>query len=144
MRATSTTTCLLLVLLALGGCSVGQPDTPMKAYRTFHGHAQRGLSQRDEQDLQKAYAALSQGTQQTLAKRAQQVSEASGGTVKPEPLALFFANVPPPPDVTEVSLVRQEGDEATVLVRSSGGTSEVRMVREPSGWKVDLSASLQP
>lgn len=144
MRPTATMTWLLLALLALGGCSRFQPDSPVGAYTAFHQQVQKGLGQRDTSELKKAYATLSQPTQKALEERAKQVSESSGGTVKPEPLALFFANVLPPPDVQEVSLVSQEGNEATVLVRSTGKTSEVRMVREPSGWKVDLSASLQP
>ncbi|RKH57919.1 hypothetical protein [Corallococcus llansteffanensis] len=137
MRPLATTTWLLFALLALGGCNRLQPDSPVGAYQTFHRHVQRG-------ELPKAYAGLSQPTQQVLKARAQQVSDASGGMVKPEPLALFFANVPAPPDVQEVTLLRQEGDEATVVVRSAGRSGEVRMVREPSGWKVDFSASPQP
>lgn len=126
---------LALVLLGLGGCN--RQDTPQGAYRAFHDSVRKG-------EQRAAWAVLSKSTQDTLAERARAVGEASGGTEKPEPQDLFFANVPPPPDVTEVSLVREEGDKATVLVRSPGSTHEVRMVREPSGWKVDLSASLQP
>ncbi len=126
---------VLVLLVGLGGCN--RVSTPQDAYRFFHQQVRKGV-------LTKAWEVLSKPTQDLLAERARAVSAASGGTEKPEPLALFFANVPPPPDVTEVSLVREEGNEATVLVRSPGGNHEVRMVREPSGWKVDLSASLQP
>jgi hypothetical protein len=126
---------LALVLLGLGGCH--RQDTPQGAYKVFHDKVRKG-------ELREAWAVLSKPTQDALTERARAVGEASGGTEKPEPLALFFANVPPPPDVTEVSLVREEGDKATVLVRSPASSHEVRMVREPSGWKVDLSASLQP
>jgi hypothetical protein len=134
MRPLATTTWLLFALLALGGCNRLQPDSPVGAYQAFHRHVQRG-------ELPKAYAGLSAPAQQALKQKAQRVSEASGGMVKPEPLALFFANVPVPPDVEEVTLLRQEGDAATVAVRSAGRSSEVRMVKEPSGWKVDISAS---
>ncbi|WXH31322.1 hypothetical protein WA016_05298 [Myxococcus stipitatus] len=138
MRLTATTTWLLaLLLVGMGGCNQPRFGTPQDAYTSFHRLVKRG-------ELRAAWGALSQPTQEALTKRAQAVSDASGGAVKAEPLGLFFANVPPPPDVTEVSLVREAGNEATVLVRSSGNTHEVRMVREPSGWKVDLSASLQP
>ncbi|GEN06413.1 hypothetical protein MFU01_14500 [Myxococcus fulvus] len=138
MRPTATTPWLLaLLLVGMAGCNQPRFGTPQDAYTSFHRLVKRG-------ELRQAWGALSQPTQAALQKRAQAVSDASGGAVKAEPLGLFFANVPPPPDVTEVSLVREAGDEATVLVRSSGSTHEVRMVREPSGWKVDLSASLQP
>ncbi|NVJ06963.1 hypothetical protein HUW63_17135 [Myxococcus sp. AM001] len=127
----------LVLVLGLGGCNRPRFGTPQDAYTSFHRLVKRG-------ELQQAWGALSKPTQDALAQRAQVVGAASGGEEKPEPLALFFANVPPPPDVTEVSLVREEGDVATVLVRAGGNSHEVRMVREPSGWKVDLSASLQP
>ncbi len=138
MRLSATMPWLVaLVLLGLGGCNRPRFGTPQDAYTSFHRLVKRG-------ELQQAWGVLSKPTQDALAQRAKVVGEASGGEEKPEPMALFFANVPPPPDVTEVSLVREEGDEATVLVRAAGSSHEVRMVREPSGWKVDLSASLQP
>jgi hypothetical protein len=126
---------LALLLLGLGGCD--RQNSPQKAYQFFHQKVQKG-------ELKEAWGVLSKPTQDALAERAKAVGKAAGGAEQPEPMEYFFANVPPPPAVTEVSLVREEGNEATVLVRSSGRTHEVRMVREPSGWKVDLSASLQP
>ncbi|XXF76644.1 hypothetical protein P2318_26840 [Myxococcaceae bacterium GXIMD 01537] len=128
---------LLMALLALGACNRPRFDTPVDAYSSFHRLVQRG-------ELKQAYAVLSQPTRDVLNDRAQKVSQASGGAVKPEPISLFFANVLPPSDVTGVTLLREEGDVATVRVFSSGQSSEVRMVKEPSGWKVDLTASLQP
>lgn len=134
----SATPLLLLALLALGGCNRDRYDTPEHAYTSFHRKVQR-------REFSKAYAALSEQTRAALASRAEAVAQASGGAVKPEPQALFFANVPPPADVTGVKLMRSEGDAAVVQVLSSSNPpSEVRMVREPSGWKVDLTASLQP
>ncbi|MCY1020695.1 hypothetical protein [Pyxidicoccus sp. MSG2] len=138
MRLTVTMPWLVaLVLLGLGVGGCNRQDTPQGAYRAFHEGVRKG-------DERAAWAVLSKSTQDALTERARVVGEASAGSEKPEPQDLFFANVPPPPDVTEVSLVREEGDTATVLVRSPGSNHEVRMVREPSGWKVDLSASLQP
>jgi hypothetical protein len=138
MRLSATPLLLLLTLLSLVGCNRERYDTPQNAYTSFHRKVQR-------REYDKAYAALSQSTRDALTARAQAVAKASGGAVKPEPQALFFANVPPPSDVTGVTLVREEGNNATVRVLSSSNqSSEVRMVREPSGWKVDLSDSLQP
>lgn len=127
---------LLLVLLALGGCKQLQPNTPVRSYQAFHEAVQYG-------EHKKAYASLSQPTQEALQARAKTVADASGGTVKADPVAFFFANVPLPADVTEVTLLSEEGDVARVGVVSSTGKSQVRMVREPSGWKVDLTESLQ-
>jgi hypothetical protein len=126
---------LLLALLALGGCDRTSNKTPDKAYQGFLENLRRG-------DEKSAYATLSQPTQEALKARAQAAAQASGGAVKADPVAFFFANVPPPADVTEVSLLSEEGDVAEVGVVSSNGKSQVRMVREPSGWKIDLTKSL--
>lgn len=128
---------LLLSLLALGGCSKYSFDTPEHAYTSFHTMVKRG-------ELKQAFGALSQGTRDALAARAQALKEASGGNVKAEPYELFFMNSVPPVDVTEPKLVHQEGDVATVRVLTSGQAHEVRLVREASGWKIDLSDSLKP
>jgi hypothetical protein len=127
---------LLLLLMALGGCNRPSYETPVKAYQTFHRAAQRGESK-------EAWSALSKPTQEALQARAETVAQASGGAVKADPVAFFFANVPPPADVTEVTLLSEDGEVAKVSVVSSTGKSQVRMVREPSGWKVDLTESLQ-
>jgi hypothetical protein len=128
---------LVLALLALGGCGKSGFDTPQNAYTSFHAQVQRG-------EFKKAYGALSQATRDLLTARAQAMKEASGGNVKAEPYELLFMNSAPPSDVTEITLVREEGGVATVRVVSSGQAREVRLVREPSGWKVDLSDSLKP
>jgi len=127
---------LLLALLAFGGCNRPSYDTPVEAYHAFHRAVQRG-------EYKAAHAALSKPTQEILLAQAQAAAQASAGAVRPDPVAFFFANVPPPPDVTEVALLSEEGDVAKVSVTSSNGKSQVRMVREPSGWKVDLTQSLQ-
>jgi hypothetical protein len=125
---------LVLALLALGGCK--RPDTPVNAYTSFHEQLKKG-------EYKKAYGALSQATRDTLTARTQAMKDASGGTVKAEPYELLFTNSAPPSDVTDVTLVREEGDVATVRVLSSGQAHEVRLVHEPSGWKIDLSDSLK-
>ncbi|MFY0529263.1 hypothetical protein ACN28I_40900 [Archangium gephyra] len=127
---------LLLAVLVLGGCNRPSYTTPDKAYQSFLEALRRG-------DEKTAWSVLSQPTQEALKARAETAAKASGGTVKADPLAFFFANVPPPPDVTEVSLLSEEGDVAEVGVVSSNVKSQVRMVREPSGWKIDLTKSLQ-
>lgn len=128
---------LVLALLALGSCGKDRFDTPQNAYTSFHALVRRG-------EYKKAFGALSQGTQDAVRAQAQALKEASGGNVKPEPYELFFMNSTPATDVTEITLVREEGDVATVRVLSSGQAREVRLVREASGWKIDLSDSLKP
>lgn len=126
----------LLALLALVGCGRARSDSPESAYKDFHKAVR-------QQNYKSAYALLSKPTQDALQARAQTVAQASGGSVKADPLAFFFANVPPPADVTEVTLSSEEGDTARLNVVSSNGKSQVRMVREATGWKVDLTESLQ-
>lgn len=130
-----TTPLLVLTLLALGACNKIQP--PQKVYEDFHAKVQ-------QQQYREAYGLLSASTQQAIDARVQKLKEASGGTLKDEAHEVFFANSFPPPDVTEVTLVSEKGDVATVRVLSSGTNREVRMVREASGWKLDLSESLKP
>jgi hypothetical protein len=125
----------LLALLTLAGCN--RADTPVKAYTGFHEHVKK-------QEFKQAYEALSEESRKAIATRTQAVQEGSGGALKAEPPLLLFANSVVPADVPEVTLVSQEGDVATVRVVSSGQTREVRLVREASGWKIDLSESLKP
>lgn len=136
MRLLHATSLLLLALFTLGGCNKANYETPESAYESFLNHVKLG-------EDRKAYAVLSQPTQQALQTRAEAAAKASGGAVKADPVAFFFANVPPPADVSKVSLSSMEGDVAKVSVNSSSGTSQVRMVREPTGWKIDLTQSLQ-
>lgn len=126
---------LVLALLALGGCK--SPNGPVDAYKAFESNVKKG-------DYKTAYAALSQGTRDILAARTQALKEASGGNMKSEPYELVFTNSTLPSGVTDVTLVKEEGDVATVRVLSSGQAREVRLVREVSGWKIDLSDSLKP
>jgi len=132
----SATSLLVLALLALGACNKGQ-QLPGEVYKAFHAKVQ-------QQQYKEAYAYLSTPTQRAVDERVQKLKEASGGTLKDEPYEVFFANSVPPPDVTEVTVLREEGDAATVRVLSSDKSREVRMVREASGWKIDLSESLKP
>jgi len=127
---------LLLAVPTLGGCNRPSYETPVKAYQTFLRSVQRG-------DEKTAYAALSQPTQDALKAKAQTASDASSGAVKADPVAFFLSNIPPPADVAEVTLASEKGDEAKVSVVSSGVTKQVQMVRETSGWKIDLTQSLQ-
>ena len=126
----------LLAVVTLGGCNRPSYETPVRAYQTFLRAVQRG-------DDKTAYAALSQATQEALKAKAQTVASASSGTVKADPAAFFFANAVATADVTEVNLVGETGDTAQVNVVFSSEKKQVRMVREPSGWKIDLTQSLQ-
>jgi hypothetical protein len=137
MRLPLVSLLLLLALPSLAGCNRPSYETPVRAYQTFLRSVQRG-------DEKTAYATLSKPTQDALQARAQNVAQASAGAVKADPVAFFLSNIPPPTDVAEVTLASEDGDVARVSVVSSGVTKQVQMVRETSGWKIDLTQSLQP
>lgn len=128
---------LLLVWALVGFVGCRGSTTPDAAYKAFHKDVQ-------QQEYKKAYNALSEASRAAIDAQAQKLKEASGGSLKAEPYELFFVNSAPPADVTEVTVVREEGDVATVRVLSSGQAREVRLVREASGWKIDLSDSFKP
>ncbi|ATB28002.1 hypothetical protein [Melittangium boletus] len=136
MRLPLVVSLLLLAVQTLGGCNRPSYETPVRAYQTFLRSVQRG-------DEKTAYATLSQPTQDALKAKAQAASAASSGAVKADPMAFFLSNIPPPADVAEVTLASENGDVAQVSVVFSGVTKQVQMVRETSGWKIDLTQSLQ-
>jgi len=129
---------LPLAALALAaGCNRPRFDTPTAAYESFARAIQKG-------DYEVAWSALSAGTQKTLSDRAREISAASGGSVKDDPAALFFAQGARAPLVSEIKLVREEGDGAVLAVTAAGdATREVRMVKERGGWRIDSEPALR-
>lgn len=103
----------------------------MDVYSSFTRAAQRG-------DSKVAYALVSSRAQRLLAERAKQVSSASGGAVRDDPAALAFSASARTEPVTELKLVSQTGERATLSVKAAGRTSQVSLVKEQTGWKVDF------
>jgi len=131
-------TLALCVAVALtGGCNRPNWDTPVSAYQSFL----RALS-KGEAEL--AYSALSAPTRELLAARAKQISEASGGSVRNDPAAIFFVNAAKAPPVTDLKVVSQEGEQATLAIAAGGKTHQVRMVREGGAWRIDLASGASP
>lgn len=129
----------LVLSLALAGwpsaCSGPRSDTPVDAYLGFATAVRKG-------EPTAAYGALSAGTQQVLQQRADAISKASGGAVKADAAALFFSSGQRPSPVAEVKAVREEGDRAVVRVTADGQTREIALIKEPTGWKLDLAEAL--
>jgi len=122
---------VILAALSLSSCDKSRGGSPVDAYTSFSRAAQRG-------DAKAAYALLSSRTQQKLAARAKEISAASGGAIKDEPAALAFSGAPRPELLSEVKLLRQAGDQATLEAKAGGRTAQITMLKEKSGWKVDL------
>ena len=122
---------MILATLSLGACDKSRGGSPVDAYTSFSRAAQRG-------DAKAAYALLSSRTQQKLATHAKEISAASGGAIKDDPAALAFSGPPRPDPLSEVKLVGQAGDRATLEAKAGGRAAQVTMLKEKSGWKVDL------
>lgn len=122
---------MILAALSLGPCDKARGGTAVDAYLSFSRAAQRG-------DAKTAYALLSSGTQQKLAARAKEISAASGGAVKDDPAGLAFSAAPRPDPISEVKLLSESGDRATLSVKAGGRAAQVTMVKEKGGWKVDF------
>ena len=122
-------------LTVLTACDRSRADGPAEAYTSFSKAVQRG-------DWKAAYSALSQETQQRLAARAKEIAAASGGAIKDDPASFAFSSAPRPEPVTEVKVVRQDGDRAVLVATAGGHTQKVSMVRENNAWKIDLTEKL--
>ncbi len=78
-----------------------------------------------------------------LKARAQQLSQASGGAIKDDPAALVFFTPERAPPLTQVKLGSQDGNRAILNASSGNLSAQIQMVREPGGWKVDLSDAIR-
>ena len=131
---------LILLLLAgalLPACNKKNYATPVEAYLTFHEDARRSSPA--------TFQALSTPTRQVLEARAKETAQASGGLLPENPAALLFMNAAVIPSVTrdQVQLVRADELQALLRVGGANGPREVRMIKEPAGWRVDLTDSLR-
>jgi hypothetical protein len=132
------TSVLTLLVLGLAGCNRPRFDNPVDAYVSFARAIQKG-------ELQLAWEALSTETRAVFEQRAKAVSDASGGAVRADPIALVFSPAPPAP-MKHPRVSREEGEGVVILEIEGEQPDEpalIRMVREPSGWKLDLRDSLK-
>ena len=123
---------LFLAWISAVDCRPTQEDNPVASYNTFVEALRKG-------DLNGAYRQLSTPTRQAVEKRAAAIAAASGGSLKPEPANLIFGGGGRVPPLTELTLVTQNGGSATVRASAGSFARNIPMVRENSGWKVDLT-----
>jgi hypothetical protein len=124
-----------LCVAGITNCRPSQEESPVSAYNSFAETLRRG-------DLKSAYGYLSGETRQAIEQRTQAVSAASGGLVKSDPATWIFGSAGRPPPLTEVKLLSLDGGTATVRAAGGSLTTNVTMVRERTGWKVDLRERL--
>lgn len=96
----------------------------------------------DKGEYPKAYEALSSPTRQILEARARKLHADSDGGVRDDPASLFVSANGPTPAPDDVRLVSSDDRRAVLRVRSPRGEREVVMVKEESGWKLDLTEAL--
>jgi len=112
-------------------------EEPVDAYLAFVRSVRKG-------DVKQAYGQLSTDTRTLLEKRAEEVSAASGGALKKDPMALFFTGSPRHgADVNEVKLVNRTDTRATVNAKAGEQEKVITLVKEADGWKVDLTEQLR-
>lgn len=120
-------------LLSLASCG-----SPQEAVVQYH----RALSRGDGAEVLKR---LSADTRAALARRAQQVSTATGGAVSPDPAVMVAqgpaALYPGPASASEVTVVEVQGGRAKVRADVAGAPSEVELVREGGRWHLVLPLS---
>jgi hypothetical protein len=125
----------LLLLLTLACHSGAQPEAPVPTYLAF-------LKDLREGDADAAFSLLSKATREALDARVAAVSKAEGSDGGTSTAALVFQG-PLPPAPTEVKVVEQTAERATLEVTGAKGTERVQMVREAGSWRIDLSPTLR-
>ena len=127
---------LALLLLAAAGCHRFPDDTPVEAYRSLLSAVQRDEDAR-------ALALLTERSRSALTARAEELTRASGGTLRPAPMDLLLAD-PRPPAAGQLSVRSDDGRTAVLAVTSHGGVQEVHLVREAGHWRVSIPALEKP
>ena len=125
---------LALVLCAAWGCQRAQAESPEDAYRAFL----RAI-QKDEDTT--AFATLSTPSRQALEVRAHAASDASGGAIPADAAKLLSGYARPAP-VTEIRTMQEDHTHVTLEVTAGGEKSQVKMVQERQGWRIDVSQAL--
>jgi hypothetical protein len=115
----------------LPACDGARWNGPEAAYAAYAAAVQR-------KDRAHAYAALSTATRDLYQSKADAISKASGGAIKPDPVILVFLTGVEPAPITQIKRVREESSQAVVAITAGGLTSEQRLVKEADQWKVDL------
>ncbi len=127
---------VVLLLLSASACKRQRPDDPVTAYELFAKRIQRD-------DVKGAFQGLSTPTQELLTERAKAMAKASAGSLSDHPVDYLFLRTVRAAQVTSVKLVKEDDATATLSVESGGQVQTVHMVKEASGWRVDLTEQLK-
>jgi len=121
----------LAVAVVGRGCRVTEPG-PEAAVRGMIAAANQG-------DPHAVYAMLSPETQARLEERAQNATRLAGSNVRFTAIDLIAIGAADDVSApTEIHVVAEKGDHATVEVVSSAGRARLELVRVDGRWKIDL------
>jgi hypothetical protein len=122
---------LALGLLLLAGCTPSDDD-PARAFQIFLADVQEGKADA-------AWALHSADTQAELTELIRQRSEESKGAIPNDPKKVLFGNAELAKPVERVEVKSREGAAAVLTVTHvGGGTQDIPMVKEPTGWKLRI------
>lgn len=128
--------CVIALLSVLAGCGRPRWDRPDEAYKSFAAAVRKN-------DLATAWGDLSSDTKKAAEARSKAVAAASGGTVKDDPMLMFFASGYKPLPVGDVKVVSEESTSAVVEVTVGGTSESQRMQKEGDRWTVDLTGAFK-
>ncbi len=127
---------LAAAVVVFCGCSRPRWDKPDEAYKAFSAALRHG-------EIQVAWDALSEPTRKAAEARSKEVSTASGGAVKDEPMLMFFSSGYKALPQGDVKVTSQEGQSAVVEVDVGGTSQSQRMAKEGERWTVDLTEAFK-
>jgi hypothetical protein len=116
----------------VSGCAKPRWDRPDEAYKSFSAALRKG-------ELQVAWDDLSSDTRKAVQAKSKEVSTASGGAVKDDPMLMFFASGYKPLPQGDVKVTSEESQSAIVEVAVGSASESQRMTREGVRWTVDLT-----
>jgi hypothetical protein len=128
---------LVGIAALLAACERPRWDRPDEAYKAFSQALRKG-------EVQAAYGALSADTKKVIEARSKAVSEASGGSVKDEPMLMVFASGYKPLPQGDLKVLKEEGQSAVVEIAFDGGATQTQlMTKEGDRWTVNLTEAFK-
>jgi hypothetical protein len=126
---------LAFSLLGLASCQKPVAQGPVDAFVALSKEARAG-------DGRAVFERLSKPTQSALAARVAALRQVADGGVPADPVAHLLGDPTLEGPPSQVTLLKEEGEVAMVKVEAGGASTTVRLVKEPSGWKLDLTDRL--
>lgn len=121
----------LAVAVVGRGCRVGEAG-PEAAVRAFVQAARAG-------DRQALFDLLTPDIQRRLEEQAQKSTRLVGASVRYRALDLIsVGNADDQPAPSEIEVVSESGDRATVQVDGPGGRAQITVIKVDGSWRLDL------